>query len=93
MDESAPPRAKQAKRSTPLTRLTAEERAKQFPEDLYADGGVLFCHFCEHSVDFTCVDTVVANDHLLNRIRFCVFVFSSFHPLPNVSTSRHVLKY
>ena len=36
MDESAPPRAKQAKRSVPLSRLTAEERAKQFPENLYA---------------------------------------------------------
>ena len=57
MDESAPPRAKKAKRSIPLTQLTAEERAKQFPEDLYADGGVLFSCFCEYSVDFTRVDT------------------------------------
>ena len=66
MDESAPPRAKQAKRSAPLTRLTAEERAiEQFPEDLYADGGVLFCRFCEHSVDFTRVDTV--KDHLKSK--------------------------
>ena len=69
MDESAPPLAKKAKRSAPLTRLTAEERAKQFPEDLYADGGMLFFllfpPFCEHSVDFTHVDTV--KDHLKSK--------------------------
>ena len=45
MEESAPPRAKKAKRSAPLTRLTAAERAKQLPEDLYADGGVLSLSF------------------------------------------------
>ena len=49
-------------RSAPLSRITAEEREKQFNTDFYADGGVLFCRFCEHSVDFTRVDTV--KDHL-----------------------------
>ena len=62
MAESITPRAKKAKRSAPLTRVTAEERARQFKDDLYADGGVLFCRFCEHSIDFTRVDTV--KDHL-----------------------------
>ena len=49
-------------RSAPLSSVTAEEREKQFKTDFYADGGVLFCPFCEHSVNFTCVDTV--KDHL-----------------------------
>ena len=56
---------KKAKRSTPLSHVTAEERAKQFETDFYADGGVLFCRFCEHSVDFTRVDTV--KDHLMSK--------------------------
>ena len=46
MYESASSRAKKAKRSALRNRLTAEkERAKQFPEDLYADGGIIFCFF------------------------------------------------
>ena len=65
MAESITPRAKKAKRSAPLTRVTAEERARQFKDDLYADGGVLFCRFCEHSIDFTPVDTV--KDHLKSK--------------------------
>ena len=65
MAESITPRAKKAKRCAPLTRVTAEERARQFKDDLYADGGVLFCRFCEHSIDFTRVDTV--KDHLKSK--------------------------
>ena len=65
MDTSIVPPAKKAKRSVPLMRVTAEERAKQFHSDLYADGGVLFCRFCEHSIDFTRVDTV--KDHLKSK--------------------------
>ena len=42
--------------------VSAEERAKRFKEDLYPDGGVPFCRFCEHSVDFVRVDTI--KDHL-----------------------------
>ena len=52
MEESGPPSAKKAKRSAPVSQLTAKERAKQFKEDLYADDDVLFCKYCEHSVDF-----------------------------------------
>ena len=32
-------------RSAPVPRATADERAKHFREDMYADGGVLFCKF------------------------------------------------
>ena len=37
--------AKKAKRNAPLTCVTAEGPAKQFKDDLYADGGVLFAAF------------------------------------------------
>ena len=47
----AAPRAKRAKRSAPVSRVSAEERAKQFQDELYAESGVLFCKYCEHSVD------------------------------------------
>lgn len=57
MAECRPPSAKKAKRSAPVSRVTAQERAKQFQEDLYVSDGVLFCKFCEHSVDFVRVDT------------------------------------
>ena len=47
-----------------------KERAKQFSEDLYADG-VLFCHFCGHSVNYTRMDTVKdqvkSKKHLTNK--------------------------
>ena len=46
-----PPRPKKQKRMAPLPKVNAEERAKQFKEDLYANEGMLFCKFCEHSVD------------------------------------------
>ena len=65
MADSAPPRAKKAKRSAPISRVSAEERAKQFKDDLYADGGVLFCKYCAHSVDYTRVDTI--KDHLKGK--------------------------
>ena len=57
--------AKRARRSAPIPRVTADERAKQFQEDLYADGGVLFCKFCEHCIDFVRVDTI--KDHLKSQ--------------------------
>ena len=40
--------------------------AKEFSEDLYGDGGILFCRFCGHSVDFTRVENTV-KDHLKSR--------------------------
>ena len=45
--------------------MTAQERARQFQEDLYVSDGVLFCKFCEHSVDFVRVDTI--KDHLKSK--------------------------
>ena len=63
--ESIAPPAKKAKRSAPLSRSTAQERAKQFSSEIYADGGVLYRRFCSHSVDFTRLDTV--KDHLKNK--------------------------
>ena len=61
----AAPRAKRAKRSAPVSRVSAEERAKQFQDELYAESGVLFCKYCEHSVDFVRVDTI--KDHLKSK--------------------------
>ena len=57
--------AKRARRSAPVPRVTAGERAKQFQEDMYADGGVLFCRFCEHCIDYVRVDTI--KDHLKSQ--------------------------
>ena len=65
MAELAPPRAKKAKRSAPISCVSAEERAKQFKDDVYADGGVLFCKYCVHSVDYTRIDTI--KDHLKSK--------------------------
>ena len=66
MADSAPPRAKKAKRSAPISRVSAEERAKQFKDDLYTDGGVLFCKYCVHSVDYMGVDTI--KEHLKSKM-------------------------
>ena len=57
MAESTMPAAKKTKRSAPLSRVTAKEREKQFKTEFDPDVGVLFCRFCEHSVDFMHVDT------------------------------------
>ena len=60
-----PSSAKKQKRSAPVARVTADERAKQFKEDLYADGKVLFCKYCQHSIDYIRVDTI--KDHLKSK--------------------------
>lgn len=62
---SSAPTPKKAKRSAPLSRLTADARASQFPDDFYSDGGILFCKFCDHCVDFTRLDTV--KDHMKSK--------------------------
>ena len=64
MAEMAPPAVKKARRSAPASRVSAEERAKQF-KDLYANGGVLFCSYCDHSVDYVHIDTI--KDHLKSK--------------------------
>ena len=54
-----------AKRQHGLLRVCASERAKQFLADTYCDGDVLFCKFCQHSLDYVRVDTV--KDHMLSK--------------------------
>ena len=54
-----PSSTKKQKRSAPVARVSAVERAKQFKEDLYADEKVLFCKYCQlHSIDYIRVDTI-----------------------------------
>ena len=60
-----PPPTKKIKRLAPAVKCTPEEWVKQFPDDLYSDGGVLFCKFCDHSVDHIRVDTI--KDHLKSK--------------------------
>ena len=60
-----PSPAKKGRRSAPVARVTAEERVRQFPDYFYADGEVLFCKFCDHSVDYVRVDTI--KDHLKSK--------------------------
>ena len=50
-------------RATPVAKVTAKERARQFSSDLYEDEGTLFCRFCDHSLDFVRINTI--KDHLL----------------------------
>jgi hypothetical protein len=38
---------------------------KQFPDDLYDDGGILFCKYCCHSIDMNRLDTI--KDHLKSK--------------------------
>uniref|UniRef100_UPI00358FF509 uncharacterized protein n=1 Tax=Myxine glutinosa TaxID=7769 RepID=UPI00358FF509 len=54
-------RTKQA----PIGFVCASARAKQYDEDFYAEGNVLFCKFCDHSVDYKRLDTL--KDHLLSK--------------------------
>jgi len=56
------PVAKRFRRSAPVLKVTAQERARQFPEDLYSDADVLFCKLCSHRTDYVRLDTI--KDHL-----------------------------
>ena len=38
--------------------LTAKERERKFSDDMYEEGGLLFCKCCGHSVDYVLVDTI-----------------------------------
>ncbi|XP_072178106.1 uncharacterized protein [Diadema setosum] len=57
--------ATKPKKQKPLSSLSATARANQYPNDFYADGKVMFCKFCSHSVDFVRLDTV--KDHLQSK--------------------------
>jgi hypothetical protein len=49
-------------RSKPISRVCPEARVRQYPDELYASDGVLFCKYCCHSVDYVRIDTI--KDHL-----------------------------
>ncbi|XP_041480924.1 uncharacterized protein LOC121428390 [Lytechinus variegatus] len=57
--------ASKPKKQRPLPIISAVTRAAQFPDTFYADGGVMFCRHCSHSVDYTRSDTV--KDHLKSK--------------------------
>lgn len=38
--------------------ISAVDRAKEFNEDTYENGGVLFCKFCQHSIEQVRVHTI-----------------------------------
>lgn len=66
-DDARPTKAKpKTARSKPITKITAENRVKQFPSDLYADSGVLFCQFCCHSLDMYRINTI--KEHLISKV-------------------------
>ncbi|KAL1250938.1 hypothetical protein QQF64_018734 [Cirrhinus molitorella] len=44
--------AEELRRRHLSTRITARDRAKEFSNHFYEDGGVLFCKVCQHSVDY-----------------------------------------
>ena len=48
---SRPPPTKKSKRGANAPRVSASERVKKFSEHPYTDGGVLFCKFCNHSMN------------------------------------------
>ena len=65
-----------AKKLRNLT-LTPQYRAKQFPNDLCVvcvSGELLFCKFCQHSVDWkcknTCNDPVLSKSHVRNKEKY-----------------------
>ena len=57
MAEGGPLRSKNPLKMYFFLKVSPEERAKQFKGDMYADDGVLFCKYCDHSVDYVYVDT------------------------------------
>ena len=64
MAESTMPAAKKAKRSAPLSRVTAKERQKQFKTEFNADGGVSFVVFANTA---STLRTVTLKDHLESK--------------------------
>jgi hypothetical protein len=39
--------------------ISAVDKAKEFKEDTYENGGVLFCKFCQHSIEHVTYDIYV----------------------------------
>ena len=50
-----------------MARVSVVERAKQF-KDLNADGKVLFCKYCQHSIDYFRVDSIIKEGSLDPRL-------------------------
>ena len=71
-DSATPPRRKRWKA---ILHISAVMRVKQFPGDLYESGGVLFCKYCQHSIDIYCVDTI--KDHLVSKKHKAAILASS----------------
>jgi len=64
------PVAKKFRWSVPELKVTAQERARQFPEDLYSDANVLFCKLCSPSIDYVRLDTILkSKKHIQNKDR------------------------
>ncbi len=51
--------------------LILKYRAEQFPNDFYVSGDLLFCKFCQHTVDWqhvdTCKDLLQSKVHVKNK--------------------------
>ncbi len=43
--------AEELKKRHLSAKITALDRAKEFGNDFYEDGGIMFCKSCQHSVD------------------------------------------
>ena len=41
-----------------LKSIRVQDRAKEFSDSMYCDGSILFCKFCQHSVDHVRVHTI-----------------------------------
>ncbi len=44
--------AEELKKRHLSAKITALDRAKEFGNDFYEDGGIMFCKSCQHSVDY-----------------------------------------
>lgn len=55
--------ATKPKKMKPLPVVSATARARQFPNDFYADRSAMFCKYYSHSVDYSRIDTV--KDHMI----------------------------
>ena len=91
-----PPPAKRGRHSTPVLRVTAEERVKQFSEDLYCDDSILFCKFRDHSVDYVRVDTIkdeiqIANTEKRSEGSWLISYYTSAGTLTSMARSRKSL--
>lgn len=53
--------------------LSPKYRAEQYPNDYYVSGEMLFCKFCQHTVDWkrknTCDDHLLSKAHMKNKER------------------------